>query len=271
MFAVAMPHSDAANEPVYAPGTPRQQSIQRAVVVMRALASTPDGSTAGELAAEALLPRATVSRLLATLLDAGLVEQAPRNRWVLGSELIRLARAADPYRRLLDYARPVVAELAERTGESAVLGANRRGEGEVLLQVDAPSLVAPTDWVGRTFPAHASAGGKCALAQLDENQFADWLESHSLDRLTPRTITDPQRLRAELRRVRKLGYAETVDELEQGLTGIAVPLHGPDPNTAMALAISGPSGRFPPDRRRELASLARAAAQQLEAIFSARR
>src|SRR5262249_55739646 len=150
------------------------------VIVMRALASTPGGSTAGELAAEAALPRATVSRLLATLLDAGLVEQAPGNRWVLGSELIRLARVADPYRRILDYARPIVADLAERTGGSTMLGANRHGEGEVLLQVDAPSLVAPTDWVGRSFPANASAGGKCALAQLDEDQLADWLGSHPL-------------------------------------------------------------------------------------------
>jgi DNA-binding IclR family transcriptional regulator len=255
-------------EQVYAPSLPRAQSIQRAVAVLRAVGSTPQGSTAGELAAAASLPRPTVSRLLATLSDAGLVEQVPGGRWVLGSELVRLARAADPYRRIVELARPVVAGLAERTGESATFGAGRRpGEGEVLLQIDAPSLLGATDWVGRTFPAHASGGGKLALARLDDEELVGWLATHPLDRLTPRTITDPGRLRAELRRVRKLGYAETVDELEQGLTGIAVPVRGPEPSTAMALTVSGPSPRFPADRRRELASLAQDAARHLETVL----
>ncbi len=214
------------------------------------------------------LPRSTVSRLLATLSDAALVEQMPDGRWVLGLELVRLARAADPYRRVVELGRPVVAELAAQTGESATLGAGRRpGEGEVLVQVDAPSLIGATNWIGRSFPAHASAGEKLALARLDEEELAQWLARHPLERLTARTICDPERLRAELRRVRRLGYAETIDELEQGLTGIAVPVRGPDPNTAMALVVSGPSPRFPPQRRRELATLMRSAAARLEAVF----
>jgi DNA-binding IclR family transcriptional regulator len=238
-------------------------------VVLRAVGSTPEGSTAAELAAEAGLPRPTVSRLLATLSDAELVEQVPGGRWVLGSELVRLAGAADPYRRLVELARPVVAELAERTGESATFGAGRRpGEGVVLAQVDAPSLLGATNWVGRSFPAHASGGGKCALARLDDGALERWLATHPLDRLTPRTITDPQRLRAELRRVRKLGYAETVDELEEGLTGIAVPVAGPDATIAIALTVSGPSPRFPSGRRRELASLVQGAAKRLAIVLS---
>jgi IclR family transcriptional regulator, pca regulon regulatory protein len=103
--------------------------------------------------------------------------------------------------------------------------------------------------------------------RLDEDELEQWLATHPLEQLTARTISNPGRLRAELDRVRRLGYAETIDELEEGLTGIAVPVRGPDPNTAMALTVSGPSPRFPPRRRRQLATLARAAAARLAAVL----
>jgi DNA-binding IclR family transcriptional regulator len=255
-------------EPVHAPGLPRAQTIQRAVAVLRAVSASSQGATVGEVAADVRLPRPTVSRLLATLSDAALVEHVPDGRWVLGSEFARLARAAEPYRRIVELARPIVVEVAAQTGESATLGAGRRpGEAEVLVQADAPSLIGATNWVGRRFPAHASAGGKCALVRLDEDELEQWLATHPLEQLTARTISNPGRLRAELDRVRRLGYAETIDELEEGLTGIAVPVRGPDPNTAMALTVSGPSPRFPPRRRRQLATLARAAAARLAAVL----
>jgi DNA-binding IclR family transcriptional regulator len=224
----------------------------------------PGGATVTELAQEVHLPRATVGRLLATLADAGLAEQAAAGRWVLGYELVRLARTADPDRRLIDVARPLLAALAAEVGESAMVGVGRwPGEGEVVVQVDAPSLVGATTWVGRRFAAHASAGGKCALAQLGDGDLARWLAEHPLERLTGRTIADPGQLRAELARVRRRGWAETVDELEEGVAGIAVPVAGPDPSELIALGVSGPTSRFTAPRRKELAQAAQVTAARL--------
>ncbi|HYA07979.1 MAG TPA: helix-turn-helix domain-containing protein, partial [Gaiellaceae bacterium] len=94
--------------------TPRTQSLGRAVELLRAIAAQPAGSTASELARATGLPRSTVARTLHTLADARLVEEA--GGWVLGYELVRLARTADPYRGLVERSRPVLARLRDEAG-----------------------------------------------------------------------------------------------------------------------------------------------------------
>src|SRR5438270_312251 len=68
--------------------------------------------------------------------------------------------------------------------------------------------------------------------------------SEPLARFTPRTITEPSALRRELDAVRARGYAELVDELEDGLAAVAVPVRDERGGLLAALALSGPSGRF---------------------------
>src|SRR5919108_6429782 len=96
---------------------PRTKSLGRAVDLLHAVAARPHGSSAMELARVTGLPRSTVTRTLRTLADAGLVERP--GAWVLGYELVRLARAADPDRPLVDAGRNVLARLRDETGESA--------------------------------------------------------------------------------------------------------------------------------------------------------
>jgi DNA-binding IclR family transcriptional regulator len=260
--------SSRAARSTYAPGLERNQSLGRAVTLLRGLAERPGGSSAMDLSRSTDLPRPTVGRLLATLSDAGLAQTLPDGQWVLGPELVRLARAADPHLALIERARPHVARLAATVGESAMLGVTRApGAGEVILQVDAPNLLAPVSWLGRGFPAHASAGQKLALARLSEAELREWLADHPLERLARRTITTREELLAELDRVRRSGYAETVDELEDGLSGIAVPVDSPEPDTTIALAVSGPSSRLDGARRAEIAEIARDHARRLGAAI----
>ncbi|MFD0070199.1 IclR family transcriptional regulator C-terminal domain-containing protein, partial [Streptomyces sp. NPDC127574] len=75
--------------------------------------------------------------------------------------------------------------------------------------------------VGTRLPAYATALGRVILADLPEGQAPLPTE---LNPLTPRTITDPERLKAELDRVREAGYALVEGELEEGLRSIAVPV-----------------------------------------------
>ena len=65
-----------------------------------------------------------------------------------------------------------------------------------------------------------------------------------LERLTDATITDPEQLRRDGARARKRGWALTEDELEVGLTGIAVPVRGIHGDVVAALGISGPTPRL---------------------------
>lgn len=245
----------------YAPGVERNLSLAKAVSVLRTLAASPGGSTAMQVARSTSLPRATAGRLLASLLDEGLVESPAAGRWVLGYELTRLGKAADTHTRVRELARPALAELSHQSSESAMLGVMTGHRSEVILQIDPPRLITPTNWVGRPLGLHASAGGKLLLASLRPAELGDWLTGRELPRYTSRTITDPDALAGELRRVRRRGYAETIDELEEGLSGIAVPV--PDSEPALALAVSGPSARLGVSQRAAAVAAAQATASRL--------
>jgi DNA-binding IclR family transcriptional regulator len=248
-----------SDAPLMTPGLPRNQSLKRAVAILRALAERSTPPSTSEVAGAVGLPRPTAARLLATLADAGLAERLPTNDgWVLGYEAARLGRAADPYSVLVRHAGPSLEELTAVTGESSVLAVTRFPvDVEILLQIDAPTLLGVTDWVGRTFGLHASVSGKLAFARLPEPVLTDLLRTYRFERYTPNTITDRGRFEKELAGIRERGYATSVDELEMGLTliGMDVPVRHENTSVVASVGIMGPTSRIAAPYRSELRAI----------------
>jgi DNA-binding IclR family transcriptional regulator len=243
---------------------PRTQSLERAIGLLHAVGARPDGASASELARATGLPRSTVARTLRTLADAALVDEG-QGGWVLGHELVNLARLADPNRRLVEAARPVLGRLRDECGESALLGVPRGRPGmQIVLQLDPSRHVGVASWVGEDVPLHASAAGKLVLADLTDDELGAWPARRSLVRFTAKTLADERSLRAEIARVRRQGWAELADELEDGLASLSVPLRSPGGELVAMAGLSGPTFRLGRRRRRELLPLLRAAATEIE-------
>jgi DNA-binding IclR family transcriptional regulator len=139
---------------------------------------------------------------------------------------------------------------------------------EILLQLDTRLHVGVANWVGADVPLHASAAGKLVLSQLDEDELKAWLGSRPLAAFTPKTITDARALRATLSRVRRQGWAELVDELEEGLAAIAVPFRSCRGALVGMIGISGPTFRLGRTKRRELVPPLQVAANEIEAALA---
>jgi DNA-binding IclR family transcriptional regulator len=244
----------------------RNKSLERGLALLKSLADHPDGATVPELAEETALPRTTAARLLATLDALGAVTRQDSRRWTLGPEITRLGSAADPFTALRSRARSVVRAVSAELEESTmIIAVNEAWEMETILQSDAATLVGATDWRGRRESGvlHAGAAGKLALAALSDQEALTVADP--LTPITPRTITVENELRDELDRVRRQGWASTVDELEVGLTAIAVPLHySTVTGHGLSLSVSGPSARLPTDRHQEAATLLARAADSIE-------
>jgi IclR family pca regulon transcriptional regulator len=135
---------------------------------------------------------------------------------------------------------------------------------EIVLQVDSSRHVGVASWVGVDVPLHASAGGRLALAELDDEEIDAWLAASELESLTDATRVDPDELRTELARVRRQGWSEVVDELETGLASLAVPVRTGAAALVGMVGVSGPTFRLGRARRRELIPVAQAAAAEIE-------
>jgi IclR family acetate operon transcriptional repressor len=137
-----------------------------------------------------------------------------------------------------------------------------RGAAINIDQVLGPSAITTHNWLGRHTQLHATSSGKVLLAHLPESELASRLAA-PLERYTPRTVTDPETLRAQLKRARADGCAYSVEEFEKGLNAVAAPVFTFNGEVLAALSASGPSFRLTEQRLPEVSAMVRAAAEKI--------
>ncbi len=221
------------------------QSVNRALRALELIAEERElGVT--ELGRRLGVHKATASRLVATLAERGLVERDPlTEKYRLGFGLIRLAGAAMASLDLVRTARPILEDLADRTRETVNLGV-LSGDAVVYIdQVTGTRSIVAVSWVGRRTPLHCTSNGKVLLAFLGDKE-RDRLLAGPLDNPTPRSVVKPADLRTQLEEVRVRGYAQTMEELEEGLNAVAAPVRRGDGEVVAALSVSGPAFRMRP-------------------------
>ena len=184
-------------------GKPAQRTVgavSRAMTVLDAFVEAPELGT-NEIARRTRLNASTVSRILATLAEGGLVSfNEETGRYRLGSRLLVYGNLVHSRLDMRLALRPLLETLAKRTGETATLSAPSSPDAVTIDFVQAPGSVVSVAELGRPSVAHATAAGKVGLAFGDAE-----LPAGRLARFTDRTVTDRARLEAELADVRAPG------------------------------------------------------------------
>jgi DNA-binding IclR family transcriptional regulator len=223
-------------------GTPNgTQAVDRAALLVATVVRADEPVSFAALAEECGLPKSTASRLLTALERTELVERRETGSYVAGALFDLYAARHDPWEELARTGRPVLADIGAETSETVNLGVPSGDRVRHIAQVDARYLLGTRDWTLVDVPPHASALGKVlyAFGAIDLPG-----KAAALTAVTPRTETDPARFAEQLDTVRRRGYATTVDELEVGLTGVAVPVRDRDGRVVAALGVSGPTTRL---------------------------
>lgn len=229
-------------------GVASNRSVSRAIAVLRALAAGGTPMTVTEISKRVELPRATVFRLLLTLEEEGFVDRDDTH-YSLGWDLARIAQDVDPTSGLVSRIKDVVEQIAEQMNETVTLSV-RRGKYDLdLVQQYSPRSIGVTmsDMMGMRWPLHASATGKLLLAELDAEQVRI-ATGNKLEKLTPFTISSWKALDKELAAIRENGWATTIDELEDGIISVAVPLRGAGGDLVAILAYIAPRHRVGTDK-----------------------
>jgi IclR family pca regulon transcriptional regulator len=154
----------------------------------------------------------------------------------------------------------LVAETSEAS-EGSILD---RGDVVYVVRVPGPALMTISVNIGARRPAHATAMGRVLLANLPTAELEDYLQKYKLTPALPRTITDPDLFRAELRKVREEGYALVNQELEEGLVAIAVPVRDRMGRARAAINLSTHIGRKSVEEMRALVPMVQEAAADIE-------
>ena len=215
------------------------RAVDRAADLVATVVRADDPMTFADLQEASGLAKSTTSRMLTALERSGLLERDAAGSYVAGSLFWLYAARHDPWEELVRLARPSLEAIGAATHETVHLSVARGDRVVQVAQVDATYLLGTRDWTDVDVPSHCSALGKVFLA---------WgvleVPDRPLASQTPATLTDPERLRRDGDQARRRGWATTTDELEIGLSGVAVPVHGPRGDVVAALGISGPTPRL---------------------------
>jgi DNA-binding IclR family transcriptional regulator len=234
-------------------------AVERALAVLDALSDGSPELGTNEIARRTGINASTVSRLLATLASARMVEHvSATGRYRLGPRLLQLGSLVLGRLDLRDVARPHLQELVRVTGETATLSAPGEHDAITVDYVQGDASVQSVARLGRPSIGHATATGKVLLAFGEAELPPGPLRAH-----TSRTVTDRTRLKTELTRISRQGYAEAVGEREPDLNAIAAPVYDAEGKLAGIVSVQGPASRFGREAMRAAAGQLLAAAQSV--------
>ncbi len=234
-----------------APGRP-VRAVRHAVAVLRVFSPAEPLLGVNEIARRIGLDRSTVSRLVQTLAELGLVAADERTgRYRLGLRLAELAGVALAGVDVREVAVPHLRRLNLVTRETINFAIWDDDSAVIVEHLPGLNPIKALGWVGRRHPGHCTSVGKVFLAFLDERARATVL-SRSLAAYTQHTLTDLSQLMDHLDDVRRRGFAVNRGEFQDGLNGVAAPVWDHRGVIRAALGVAGPAYRLTDARIDEL-------------------
>ncbi len=212
-------------------------SIKRSVQVMELLArKSPLGVRA--VATQLALPLSSVHRLLQDLEDEGMAERTLTGEWDLSFRLLEIAGLQLERIKLPALCRPFAEKIAEATRETVNINALSGLHGVCIDKVRGNDGMQLDLRIGARGFLYCGGAGKAMLAYMSASEQQKVLTG-PFTAMTPRTITDPVVLRAELDRIRARGYSIDDQEVVLGVYCVAVPILDGNGRPVGAISVTG--------------------------------
>jgi IclR family KDG regulon transcriptional repressor len=241
-------------------------AVDRALAVLEAVADHP-GVGLSELARLTGSTKTLAFRMAATLEARGyLLKDSETRGYTLGHKPLLLSEKMQHQMPLLRVANPVLDDLVARTRENVSLLV-RDGLRSVCIGIrQSPQPIRLYAELGRQGPLHVGGGPKLLLAFApDEVQAA--VAGGPLEPFTPETITDGERLRALLGRIRAQGHNISHGDQDAGAFSIAAPVRNHAGGVVASLSVAGPQSRLTDDLERLYVRMLLNAAAEVSALL----
>jgi DNA-binding IclR family transcriptional regulator len=231
-------------------------SVDRALDVIGLLAGSENPVSLAEILAKLSIPRQSLIRILNTLCDRGVVERTgQRGFYRLGMKLLYFGDRLQDKIKLRSIGRPLMRELAEKTRKTVELSSLDRDQLVLIEQVEGSEGIRLYSRVGSAYPYfHAVAAGKIYLADMTPEKRHKVLAAIGLPPVTENTITDPDGLEEEIRRIQEKGYAFEDQELRDGVRRLVAPIYDHANRLAGCVGVAATIFSLEMDQKEDLAA-----------------
>jgi DNA-binding IclR family transcriptional regulator len=226
--------------PKLAEGTHSVPAIDKAFMILEMLAVSRTGMTLPEIVKKSGLPKSSVHCILITLQrQKYFYRNENTGRYLFGSRLFSLANRALGGLHLRDVAMPALRALMQTTRLTVHMAILEQHEAVLIAKVDAPGAFRLATWIGKRMEVHCTGLGKALISRLSEEELDRLFKDRGLPRHNENTLASPKRLREDLAKTAKRGYAIDDEEDEIGLRCLGVPVLDCSGAVIAALSLAG--------------------------------
>lgn len=217
------------------------QCIDKAFDLMEILTEENTSPTATLLAKKLKISSGRLFRILATLVEKGLVERDNKTGvYRLGISSYTMAQHILKSTTIIGLAQPIMEGLARKHDEAVYITVLRNDEVLFLDMVDSLQQIKAVPFVGKRFPFFTNAAGKVIKAMSS----TDVLEKLSKRRMTKTDVPDIKQLETELYNIRQSRVAVDNGGLGEGICAVAVAIQDYAGKVVGALTLLAPSFRM---------------------------
>lgn len=243
--------------------------VDRTLDIIEALARAPRGMPLNALSQAVDLHKATVYRLLQSLVGRHyVIKDEESGKYRLTMRLFDLGSQILGGFNLLGVVRPFLERISDQTHEVVHLAARDDTEIVYLYKEDPNSnVVQMGSRVGSRNPLYCTGLGKSILACLSDTELETvWNQSNIIVR-TPHTILSLDDMRRELSEARRLGYAIDDEESEMGVRCVAAAIRDSYGTPFAAISIAAACQRMPPETIRRYGQMVTSATDSISRLF----
>ncbi|HSM40788.1 MAG TPA: IclR family transcriptional regulator C-terminal domain-containing protein [Afifellaceae bacterium] len=222
------------------------EALAKGLAILESFDAAHPEMTLSEVARSVGLSPAAARRSLITLSALGYVGRTGK-RFHPKPKVMTLGSTFYFSARIDELLQPDLKALVERFGDASSVGTLSDHDVIYVAHYSVQRAHRVMAVIGARYPAYATSIGRVVLAAQPPDALDAYLARLAPEPLTAKTLTDPCALREEIGRVRENGYATTVDQLDYGITALAVPVRNSQGVTVAALNSSGYSGVVTPE------------------------
>ena len=222
------------------------EALAKGLAILESFDAAHPEMTLSEVARCVGLSPAAARRSLITLSALGYVGQTGK-RFHPKPKVMTLGSTFYFSARIDELLQPDLKALVDRFGDASSVGALSGHDVIYVAHFSLQRARRATAVIGARYPAFATSIGRVLLAALPPDSLDEYLDTFVPEPLTSKTLTDPCALRETIAGVREDGYATTVDQLDYGITALAVPIRNSEGRTVAALNSSGYTGVVTPE------------------------
>lgn len=217
------------------------EALAKGLAILESFDAEHPEMTLSDVARRVGLSPAAARRSLITLQALGYVGQTNR-RFHLRPKVMGFGSAFYSSARVDEVLQPELRSLVGTFGDASSVATLEGHDVLYIAHYSEQRARRPTAVVGARYPAHATSLGRVLLAGLPDHELDRYFRDVEPVPLTKKTVIDKAELKRLVLEVREQGYSTSVDQLDYGITALAVPIRGVSGRAVAALNSSGYSG-----------------------------